>query len=234
MERSQEKVRIARGLDEYVLVGDLGRFGAARVDHDHLAAAPANLGEAPLHVGSRHHAAIRHDRVGADDQQIVSAIEVRHRHQHRATEHFFRSEHVWGLISRRSRVQVLGSERAQHTLPDRQQAQVVRDGVALIHRHRIATMGRAHGGETMRGARERLFPGRLSEDAAVLHHRRAQAIRVVAQRAHADDLGADEAPALRVVGVTTHAQHVATFDLYEDPAGRLAQDARRDFRLRHW
>ena len=63
------------------LVGLLGGLRPTRVDHDELAAAGRAAPRAgPGQSGAVHEAAVRRVRVGAEDQQVVGAVDVGHRH----------------------------------------------------------------------------------------------------------------------------------------------------------
>ncbi len=61
-----------------VLVGEGGGAGPARVDDNNLAAALAQRLEPAGEVGGRAQRAMRLQRVGANNQQIVGAIQVRY------------------------------------------------------------------------------------------------------------------------------------------------------------
>ena len=74
-----EQQRVAAGPDEVVLVGLVGGAGAARVHHHDLAAALADAAQPAAHVGRGEQAAVRHERVRAEHQQVVAAVQVRHR-----------------------------------------------------------------------------------------------------------------------------------------------------------
>ncbi|CAB4346949.1 unannotated protein [freshwater metagenome] len=69
--------RVAAGADEVVLVGGLCCARATRVDHDDLAATLSDLLHPAAEVGRRHHRTVRNERVGAEDQQVVGAVNVR-------------------------------------------------------------------------------------------------------------------------------------------------------------
>ena len=89
-----------------VAVGQRGGLGASRVHHHQPAAALPQLLEAPLEARRGHHAAVRDDRVGAEDQQVVGAIDVGHRQQQLVAEHQGRRNVVRQLIDRGRRVAV--------------------------------------------------------------------------------------------------------------------------------
>ena len=68
-----EQQGVRAGPDEVVLVGLLGGARAARVDHDDLAAALADRAQAAAHVGRGEQAAVRDERVGAEQQQVLDS-----------------------------------------------------------------------------------------------------------------------------------------------------------------
>ena len=68
-------VRRARGL------------GAARIDDHDPAAAGADRPEPRRACRRRHDAAVGHERVGADAEEEIGSIQIRHRHQQAVAEH---------------------------------------------------------------------------------------------------------------------------------------------------
>ena len=87
VDHREQQQRVGAGADEVVLVGLLGGAGAPRVDHDDLAAALANRPQPPAHVGRRHQAAVGVQRVGAEDQQVLGAVDVGDGNAERGAEH---------------------------------------------------------------------------------------------------------------------------------------------------
>ena len=75
----EQQVRVGARADEVVLVGLLGRAAAARVDHDDAAAALPDRAQPAAHVGRGQQAAVGGERVGAEHQQVVGAVDVGHR-----------------------------------------------------------------------------------------------------------------------------------------------------------
>jgi hypothetical protein len=74
----QQQQRVGPRADEVVLVGLAGGARAPRVDDDDLAAAGADRPQPPAHVGRREQAAVGGQGVGAEDEQVVGAIDVGH------------------------------------------------------------------------------------------------------------------------------------------------------------
>src|SRR5439155_200683 len=65
----------------YLAIGAVGGLGAPRIEHDHLAAPRLDRLEAPSNIGRGHQAAVRRERVRAEADEQVAAIDVGHRHQ---------------------------------------------------------------------------------------------------------------------------------------------------------
>ena len=80
----EQEVRVGARADEEVLVRLLRGLRAARVDDDEPAAARADRAQPSGDVGHRHEAAVRRERVRAEDQQVVGAVEVGDRNGQRA------------------------------------------------------------------------------------------------------------------------------------------------------
>jgi hypothetical protein len=64
-----------------------GGARATRVDDDDLSAALADRADPPPHVGRRQQRAVRDERIGPEDQQVIGAIDVGHRHAEPGAEH---------------------------------------------------------------------------------------------------------------------------------------------------
>ena len=85
-EREQEE-GVGAGPDEQVLVGLLGGLRAARVDDDELPAARRAAPRAGPGSRARSEAAVRRERVRAEHQQVVGAVEVGDGIDERGAEH---------------------------------------------------------------------------------------------------------------------------------------------------
>ena len=93
----EEQQRVGARADEVVLVGLARGARAPRVDDDDLAAARADRAQAPAHVGRREQAAVGGQRVGAEDEQVVGAVDVGHGNRRPAAEHERRG-HLLGVL----------------------------------------------------------------------------------------------------------------------------------------
>ena len=78
MHDGEQQRGIGAGAGREVAVGEFGGAGAARVDDGERAAAPAQALELAGEVGGGGQTAVGLQRVGADEQQVVGAVEVGH------------------------------------------------------------------------------------------------------------------------------------------------------------
>ena len=235
VDEREQQVRVGAGADEVVLVGDLGGARAPRVDHHDLAAALLDRAQAPAHVGRRQQAAVGGERVGAEDQQVVGAVDVRHRDRQRAAEHQRRGDLLRPLVDRARRVDVAGAERLGEHAAVEQRRHAVDGRVADVDRGAVATVLGQQRREAAVDQLERLVPGRGGERAVgLLEHRRAQAVRVLVQRLDGDALGAQEAVGEDVVGVAADLDELVALEGQLEPAGGLAERAGAEGRARHW
>ena len=191
----------------------------------HRAAARAQRADATLHVGRGHQAAVRDQRVRAEDQQVVGAVDVGDRHGQRRAEHQPGRDLLRHLVDGARRVDVVAAERAQQAARVQTEPEVVRRRIAEVDRDRVAAVR----GEDRRQARvdlaKGLLPARLAPLAAAPDHRRAQAVGVGVELGDRGALGADEAVAERVGVVAAHRDHLATARGDLEVAVRLAQRA---------
>ena len=220
--RGQQQ-RVGAGADEVVLVGLLGGARAARVDDHDLAAALADAPQPAAHVGRGQQAAVRHERVGAEDQQVVGAVHVGHRHRQHRAEHQPGADLLGHLVDRRGRVDVLRAERAQPDRPVRQRGQVVRVRVADVDGHGVAAVLGQQRRQAPVDLLERLVPGRLDQLAVAPDQRRGQAVGVLVQLLEPERLGADEAVAEHVLLVAADRHHLRSLRLHLEPAGGFAE-----------
>src|SRR6185369_9436069 len=91
LDERQKERRVAAGTDLHELVGLLRGLAAARIDDDDFASALADRANAVFHVRSGHRASLRDQRIRADAQEVVRAIDVRHRNDERAPVKIVRS-----------------------------------------------------------------------------------------------------------------------------------------------
>ena len=218
-----EQQRVGARPDEVVLARLVGGAGAARVDHHDLAAALADGANPPAHVGRGEQAAVRDERVGAEHQQVVAAVHVRHRDREDRAEHLPGGDLLRHLVDRRGGVDVLRAERPQPDRPVHERRQVVRVRVAHVDGHGVPAVLVEDRREPALDLLERLLPAGLDQLAVAAHQRGGQPVRVLVELLEPERLGADEAAAEDVVGVAAHRHHLPSLGLDLEPAGRLAE-----------
>ena len=98
MQHRGEQERVGSRPNRDMLVGCLGRLGPPRIDDNHTSPAIADRTKTTPHVRSRHQAAIRHDRVGAEDEEEICPIEIRDRDERLVATHAKGDEHLRNLI----------------------------------------------------------------------------------------------------------------------------------------
>ncbi len=211
----------------HVLVGDVGRLGAARVDHHHAPAAGAQRREPALHVRRGHDRAVAHHGVAADHEQMVGAVEVGHREHQRRPEQQVGEQVLRLLVDARRAVAPSRAERVDEHRDERHRCPAVGDRVAEVERDRVAAVAVADRGEPVGDEVERLVPADLLPRAVRgTAYRAAEPVGVGLQVLQRDPLGADVAARERVELVATDRQDPRSLDLDGQPAAGLAQVAR--------
>ncbi len=190
-------------------------------------AALADPAQATRRVRRRHQAAVRGERIRAEHEQILGAIEIRNRNRERRAEHRRAREHLRQLIDARRREASLGAERAQQRRQIQRGAEIVRVGIAGVGGERLGTVRVAHSAQALGRERERLVPADLLPAIGSAAQRMPQPVRVFLERLQAVGLGAEVTPAERILFVTADRDHLAggAVDLDRDPALGLAQRA---------
>ncbi len=216
-----------------VTVGQRGGAGVGGIDHHQPAAATLQRAQLATEVGGRGQAPVGHQRVGADDHQVVGAVEVGHRESHRAAEHQTERNVFGHLVQRACREDLAGAQ----TADDQRRVERTGDGVRVRVSHVDADRGAAvlpqHRGQALVDRGERLLPGRLGQHAVPTHQRRGQPVRIVVQLSEARPLGADVTGAEHVVLVAPGADHPAVLDGQGQTAGRLTEGADTQSRVGH-
>ena len=177
------------GPDEEVLVGVLRGAAAARVDDDHLAAAVADAAQPTGHVGRRQQAAVRRERVGAQHQQVVGAVDVGHRHAEGRAEHQPGGHLLGHLVDRAGRVDVARAEGLHERAPVEQRVEVVGVRVAEVHGDGVAPVLLEDRPEAAVDLGERLVPRHLVEAGGRADQRRADPVRVLVELLQREPLG---------------------------------------------
>jgi hypothetical protein len=223
---AEQQIGVRAGPDEHVLVGQVRGPGAAGIDHDQPAAPAAQRPEPAREVGGGAEGAVGLQRVGAQHQQEVGAVQVGHRDGERMAEHQ-PAGHVLGhLVGGAGGEDVAGAQRPDQGRAVQRARHRVRARVAQVDAGRLAAVPLHDLVEPSLDGGERLLPADLPPQVALPDQRPAQAVGVLVQLAEARALGADEALAERVVPVAPHARHVpAVVDGQRQAADGFAQGA---------
>jgi hypothetical protein len=193
-DREQQR-RVGAGTDEVMLARQPRRLRPSRIDHHHLAAALDDGLQPSWRVGHRHEAAVGDGGIGADDQQMMRAVDVGNRHRGRKLP----PEHQPGLDDLRQGVDRGRVEEAaapEGALEDGaidQRTHVVHDGVAVVHPDRVAAVALADGDQARRDLLVGLVPADLFPAGGRAAHWPPQPLRIVVQLLQAVRLRADVA-----------------------------------------
>jgi len=99
VDHREQQIHIAARANEQMLIRCGCGLRVPRVDHDQTPAARAKILQPALHVRRGHNAALGDDRVPAENEKEVAAIDIRYG-QHAATEHQAGGNHLRKLIHR--------------------------------------------------------------------------------------------------------------------------------------
>lgn len=217
---------VRSGADEHVLVGALRRFGAAGIDVDHTATAIADCAQATAHVARSHDAAVGGERVRAEREEEVGAIEIGDREEELMTEREVAREHVRELVDARRAEAVLGPQRLEHERREDHRAEVVGGGVAEVRAEGVAPVFRLHFGDAIGREGDRFVPAERLPTIADPAHRALQAIGIFVQVLQRKGFGADVTAAEGVTLVATDGDHPIALDVDLDSTHRLAERTR--------
>ncbi|GAA3506479.1 hypothetical protein GCM10019016_135940 [Streptomyces prasinosporus] len=221
----REQQGVGAGADGDVPVGEAGGAGAARVDDGEGAAAGLQRPEPAREVRGGAQAAVGLQGVGADQQQVVGAVQVGHRDRVRVAEEQSAGDVLGHLVDRGGGEQAAGAE------PGEQQGRVERAGhgvdvgVAEDHADGVRAVPLDDGPDPGGHGVERLLPGGLAQLAVDADERGAQPVGVGVHGPEGGALGADEPLAEDVVAVAAGAGDPAVVDGEGQAAGGLAQGA---------
>ena len=139
------------------------------------------------------------ERIRAEDEEVLRAIDIGDRHQELMAVHQKTGEHLRQLIHRSRGEVAVRTEGAREKLAEDQRAVVVDHGIALVHRHRRAAVRLLDFVEPGRRLVDRVVPGDLLEVAAPPAKRAAQPVGIGVKILKGDRLGADVTAAERIV-----------------------------------
>ena len=206
MHDGEQQRRVGAGPRRDVPVGQLGGAGARRVDHRQPAAALAQRLELAAEVGGGGQAAVGHQRVRADDDEVVGAVEVGHRERHRVAEHQPSATclGIWSSVLAEYTCRVPRPRMISGTYSE--PAMVCAFGLPAYTATDEPPCSAEHGAESRRDRREGLVPADLDQFAVPANQRTGQPVRIAVEFAETRALRADEARAEDVVAVTAGAR----------------------------
>jgi hypothetical protein len=206
-----------------VLVGLLGGPRPSWVHDDDLPAALADPAQPATHVGRGEKAPVRHERVRSEHEQVVAAVEVRHRDAQQVAEHKAGRHLLRHLVDGARREDVPRPERAQQHGVVCQEGEVVGSRVPHVRRHGVPAVLLQDGGEPAVDLLERLVPGRLSQLAVATDQGCGQAVGILVELLQPVGLRAQEAAAEDVVAVAADRGHLLAVECHLEPAGGFAE-----------
>ncbi len=220
-----EEQRVGAGADRDVPVGEARGAGAPGVDDGEGAAASSEGLEPAGEVGGGAQAAVGGQRVGAEDQQVVGAVQVRHGDGEGVTEEQAAGDVLGHLVERGRREEVPGAQRADEQGRVEGSGDRVHIGVAQDDTHRVRPVllddRTDSGGDRV----ERLVPVDLPELAALPYQGAAEPVRVGVDLGERGAFRADEPLAEDVVAVAARPGDPAPFERQGQSAGRFAEGA---------
>ena len=212
-------------------IGDVRGFGAARIDDGQPAAARPQIGDAAFDIGHRPDAAVRCQRIAADDDHVLRPVDIGDGEKRVMAIHPQLDELVRHLVDTAGRKHRPGAERLAQCGDLAGDAVIVRGGVADIDRG--FTAGGADGGGPRGDFGQRGVPRDRLPFAVDALHRRSQAVGIGFEVGERRCLGADMAAAERIVGIALDAEHVAALGGDDDAAIGFAQVAGAQVGGRH-
>ena len=223
-QQRRQQGRITAGADEMMGVRNARRFAAARIDHGQAAAARLHFGDAALHVGHGPHAAIRCQRIAAEDHQMLRALDIGNREQRIVAIEKILRQLVRHLIDGGRRIDSPNPQRLLQRAGLHAQREIMCGGVANIERCRAARS--LDGSEFRTDFRKRRFP--LQRHPVFTHplHWTGQPVGICFQIGNGIALGADMAARDRIVGVAAYADDAAAFGFDQQSAIGFADVAR--------
>jgi hypothetical protein len=223
--RRREQQGIRARPDRDVPVCELGGAGAARVDDGEGAAAGLERLELAGEVGGGAQTPVGLQGVGADEEQVVGAVEVGHGDRVGVAVEQPAGDVLGHLVDRGRGEEAAGAEaREQHRRVEGA-GHGVHVGVAEDDADGVRAVPLHDGAQACRDRVERLLPGGLAQFAVLADEGGAQPVGVAVDGAEGGTLRADEPAAEHVLAVTAGPGDPGAVDGEGQPAGGLAQGA---------
>ena len=209
-----------------MLVGQLGGAGPAGID-DHQPPAPGPEGlepAGPVRRGGQ--APVGIERVRAEHDEQVGAVDVGDGHGQRRAEQESGGDLLGPLVDGAGGEDVAGAERLDDRLQVELAGEVVDVGIAEIDAERLAAVGADDAAEQPSRLGEGLVPADLDETAVAPYQRGPQPVRVLVEVLEGRALGTQVPGTPHVVAIAPDADDLVTGGQPDlEPAGRLAQRA---------
>ena len=219
----EQQYAVGAGAHGDVSVGHLGGAGPVRIQHDQPAAAPTQRLESASEIGRGRQAPVGHQRVGADDDEVVGAIEIGNRECQGVAVQIAAGDVFGHLIQRAGREDRPGAQGTD----DGGAVERTGDGVGIRIAHVDPDRGPAGGGDhpaqSCGDGGEGLRPSGFDEFAVVADHRVGQSVGVVVEFGEAGPLRADVSVAEHVVAVPACTADPVVVDAQHQSAGGFTQ-----------
>ncbi len=227
----EEHVRVRT--DEDVFASDLGGLGAARVDDEDFATARLDVLEVFGGVGDLQEAPLGNDRVGADDDEALRAVDVGEGQGEREAIDLAGRGELAGAVLGGRRVHALRADTGHEALGEHGVQRAEAGGGADVHGDRIGTDVAAQAPDFVADLGQGLVPRHTLPVLADALHGMADAVGRIVEAVLFEPLHAAEALGRDVVFVGANLQDLVILDGHLEPAQGLADAAKRMVRLRH-
>ena len=216
-----EEQGVGAGPDGEVLAGVGRRLGSTRVHHHHPTASLLDGLESPRPVGGGGQAPVGLVWVGAKHEQVMGAVDVRHRDEVGMAEHETAGDMFGHLVDRRCREDVLGAQGAQKYLPVEDPGEIVNVGVAQVDADSIGSVLGDDRRQTFADEGERLLPCGVAPAVVGADLRCSQPVWIGFELFESGTLGANEPVGEDVVAIAANATYHVILDRDLQTAGGL-------------
>ena len=221
-QRDQQR-RVAARADEVMRIGDKRGFGAARIDDRQPAAARLQRRDALFDIGHRPDAAVRGQRVAADDDHVLRTVDIGDGEQRVMAEHQQLDELMRNLVDRRGRKGRPGADGLFQRRYLRRDAVIMRRRVAEVEPGLAA--GAADGGHARGDFGIGGVPADWQPVIADPLDGGAQPVGIIFQIGERLGFGADMAARQRIFGIALDREDIAPLGGDDDAAIGFAQMA---------
>jgi hypothetical protein len=228
----EQEPRVGTGNDRQVLVGDRGRLGAPGVDDDEAPAPGLELADPVAHPGRRHQAAVGRERVAAEAEEELGAVDVGHREHGLVAEELVGRELLRELIERGRGEPVAGPQRGDEREDEELRPEMMDGRIAGVETDGIVAVRALDGADARGDVVERVVPVDALPAVRRSPQGKADPVRIVMQVLERRSLGTDVATRERVLAVPPDREDVLAGVPDLESAHRLAQRARPEVHVR--